>query len=432
MNSLLNTGLKALTLCFAVLVAQTAITTVTPSLAWAEEAKPRKTPALRNKVYEQLSVAQQATEQEHYNEALEVLDELKNKRGRRALNSYELANVYNLYAFIYYAQQHPAKALQAYKNVVAQPDIPLAMEINTRYTMAQLFLMQDQWKDGINELNRWFKLANTPSVNAYILRGQAYYQLKEYDNALADIETAIEMHRAKGKKPREQWLSLTRFLHYEKRNISKVIEVLEELLVLYPKKDYWMQIAHMYAETNQEKKQLAAMESAYVQNLLTRESELVNLAYLYLNADAPYKAGKVLELGLKNNQVDPTARNLELQASAWRRAQELDKAIAALNQAASKSEKGELWTQLGNLYLDKEEYALAIEAFKAGLKKGRVKRPDSTHLSLGMALFNQKQYKQARSAFNEAKKDKRSKKFAQQWLKYMEKEVSRIKSLAQS
>ena len=53
--------------------------------------------------------------------------------GKRELNSYELANVYNLYAFIHYSREDYGKALQAYENVVSQPDIPLAMEINTRF-----------------------------------------------------------------------------------------------------------------------------------------------------------------------------------------------------------------------------------------------------------------------------------------------------------
>ncbi|MGI9273777.1 MAG: tetratricopeptide repeat protein [Endozoicomonas sp.] len=430
---LLPQWLKAVAVSLPVLAVQVAVTSSLPSVAVAEESKPqektRRTPALRNKVYEKLSEAQKASEEELYDEALVILDELKGRTGKRALNSYELANVYNLYAFIYYTREQFDRALKAYQSIVVQSDIPVALETNTRYTIAQLLMLQERWKEGVEELNRWFAMSSNQSASAYILRGQAYYQLKQYDNSLRDMEKAIAMNRAKGKPPKEQWLGLVRFLHYEKGNFPKVIEVLEELLVLYPKKDYWVQLSHMYGELGKESKQMSAMESAYLQGFLTRESELLNMAYLYLSAEVPLKSGMLLEKAMKAGQVKRTAKNMELLASSWRRAQELDKAIVAMRDAAGKSNKGELWAQLGNIYVDKEEYGKAIEAITSGLKKGGVKRPDSARLSLGMAYFNTKKYRDARKAFNDAKKDKRSKKYADQWLKYMAREIAREKSL---
>ena len=64
--------------------------------------------------------------------------------GKNELNSYELANVYNLYAFIYYSEEDYDGALRAYRNVIKQPDIPLALEINTRFTVAQLYFVQEK------------------------------------------------------------------------------------------------------------------------------------------------------------------------------------------------------------------------------------------------------------------------------------------------
>jgi tetratricopeptide (TPR) repeat protein len=82
----------------------------------------RRTPALRNKVYEKLSEAQAAAEVKDYNTAAKVLDSMIASGGKKALNSYELANVYNLYAFIYYSREDYAGALKAYEQVVALPD----------------------------------------------------------------------------------------------------------------------------------------------------------------------------------------------------------------------------------------------------------------------------------------------------------------------
>ena len=278
----------------------------------------RRTPALRNKVYEKLSEAQAAAEAKDLNGAARILDDMLASGGKNALNSYELANVYNLYAFIYYSKEDYGRALQAYENVVKQPDIPLAMEINTKYTIAQLYFVQEEWQRGINALNEWFAMTENPPESAYVLLAQGYYQLKDYNRSLLNVEKAIDMYKGKGKVPKEQWYNLARFLYFDKNDINRSVDVLEELLKYYPKKQYWVQISHMYGEQKKESEQLSAMETAYVQDMLDKGSEQVTMAYLYLNGDVPYKAAKVLDKGLKNKSVDGTSKNYEILGNAFR------------------------------------------------------------------------------------------------------------------
>lgn len=443
MKRLTVNWMGALALSVPVMAVQVALTRVQTdaglqaySAAYAQEEqaekKPqetRRTPALRNKVYEKLSEAQVFVEAKDYPAALKVLRDMEDDTGKRALNSYELANLYNLFAFVYYSQEDYEGALGAYRKVVSQADIPLAMEINTRYTIAQLYFVQEKWREGIDALNAWFKVADTPSAQAYILLGQGYYQLKDYDSALKNTLIAVNLYKDKGKVPKEQWYSLLRFLYFEKNNMPKTIETLRELLVNYPKKQYWVQLSHMYSEVKEDKKQLAAMETAYVQDMLVKDREQVTMAYLYLNADVPYKAARVLEKGVKNKTVEPSSKTLEILGNSWRQAQEVKKSIPVMEEAASKSDKGELYTRLGSVYLDNEQYKKAIDAIVKGLKRGGVKRPDNANLVLGMAYFNTKQYSQARKAFKAAAKDDRSKKYADQWIKYMDNEISRQKKL---
>lgn len=394
-----------------------------------KEQETRRTPALRNTVYEKLSEAQTLSEEKKYNEALKILDEQRNKTGSGALNSYELANLYNLYAFIYYSQERYDKALESYRQVIAQPDIPVALEVNTRYTVAQLYFVMENWKTGIEELNRWIQMVDNPGANAYVLLAQGYYQLEDYDRSLSNVERAISMHRQAGKQPQEQWLTLARFLHYEKGNIDKAIELLEELVTHFPKKDYWVQLSYMYGEKKQDKKQLAALETVYIQGMLDNERELLNLAYLFLANDVPYSAAKVVDKAIKEKKVEDNSKNLELLANAWRAAQEIKRSIPVMEQAARKADDGDLYARLGNIYVDNEEFNKAIEAINQGFKKGGIKRPDTANLVLGMAYFNIEQYDRARRAFNEAMKDKRSQAYAEQWIQYMEGELERQRSL---
>jgi tetratricopeptide (TPR) repeat protein len=389
----------------------------------------RRTPALRNTVYEKLAEAQAAAEAKDYNGAAKILDGMIEAGGKKSLNSYELANVYNLYAFIHYSREDYGKALKAYEEVVSQPDIPVAMEMNTRFTIAQLYFVQEQWQQGINALLKWFDMTENPNANAYVLLAQGYYQTKDYDKALRNVEKAISMYKEKGKLPKEQWYNLARFLYFEKNDINKTVDVLEELLTHYPKKQYWVQVSHMYGEQKKDKQQLAAMETAYVQDMLDKGTEQVTMAYLYLNAEVPYKAGKVMDKGLKDGSIEGKSKNWEIAGSAWRQAQELDKSIPAMEKAAEKSDTGELYARLGNIYLDGDEFKKAISAINKGLSRGGVKRPDTARLVLGMAYFNDKQYDKAREAFKAAGRDERSAKYAEQWIKYMDTELERQRKL---
>jgi len=433
--------IRATLLAVPVLVAQVAVTQLQVDIgsralssAIAQEGKPaeretRRTPALSNAVYEQLSAAQVAAEAKDLTTAQRILDEMIANSGSKALNSYELANVYNLYAFIQYSKEDYAGALRSYEKVVVQPDIPLAMEINTRFTIAQLYFVQEEWQKGIDALLKWFAMTDKPNANAYILLAQGYYQVKDFDQALVNVQKAISMSKAADKVPKEQWYNLARYLYFEKNDTKNTVVTLEELLKYYPKKEYWVQISHMYGEQDKTTQQLAAMETAYVQSMLDKDNEQVMMAYLYLNADVPYKAAKVMDKGLGNKSIESKSKNWELTGNAWRQAQELDKAIPAMEEAAAKSDKGELYARLGNIYLDNDEFNKAATAINKGLSRGGVKRPDTARLVLGMAYFNMDQYEKAREAFLAAGKDERSEAYAKQWMSYMDTELARQKAL---
>ncbi len=389
----------------------------------------RRTPALRNKVYERLAEAQGFAEAKDYASAEAILNDMISEDGKRALNSYELANVYNLHAFLSYVKEDYAQSLRYYGQVIAQPDIPLAMEINTRFTVAQLYFVQEKWQQGIDALLIWFDLNEKPNAGAYVLLAQGYYQVKDYNLALKNVETAIGMHEGEGKLPKEQWYNLARFLYFDKEDYDSALEVLNTLIIYYPKKQYWVQASHLYGEKKDEPTQLALMEAAYEQGFLDRSSELVTMSYLYLNADTPYYAGAVMQKGFADELVEDKSKNFELAGSAWAQAREVAKSIPMMEKAAAKSDEGELYVRLGNVYLDGDQFSKAAASVQKGLKKGGVKRPDQARLVLGMAFFNLGEYDKARRAFRDAGKDKRSAKYSQQWITYVTSEEDRQREL---
>jgi tetratricopeptide (TPR) repeat protein len=397
-----------------------------------KERETRKTPALRNNIYEKLAEAQVFAEAKQYVEAQEVLDDMLDATSKKSkLNGYELANVYNTYAYLRYVVEDYEGALNYYQKVIDQrPDIPVALEVGTLYTVAQLYFLQEKWERGIDTLIQWMSLSETPSTNAYVLLANGYFQLKDYDRSLENIQIAIQREEAAGKLPKEQWYNLARFIHFDRNNYAEALDILEILIMYYPKKQYWVQASHLYGEEKDDARQLAILEASYEQNLLDRSQDIVLLSQLYLNAEVPFPAALVLEKGFADEVVETESKNYELAGVAWRQAQEVAKSLPMLEAAASKSEKGELYARLGNVYLDVDKNKDAVDALLKGLDKGGVKRPDQARLALGMAYFNLGDFSAARRAFREARKDERAKSYADQWLKYISSEERRLEELA--
>ena len=124
------------------------------------------------------------------------------------------------------------------------------------------------------------------------------------------------------------------------------------------------------------------------------------------------------------SSIPRTKRNIEAREDA--------KAIPPLARAAAQSSDGELYVRLAQSYINLDRWEEAAEAVGKGLAKGGVKRTDTANIMLGMALFNQRKLEAARRAFATAARDKRSAKAANQWLAYVDSELSRASSLEQT
>ncbi len=397
----------------------------------SEESKQetRRTGSISEKVYRKLSEAQELADAENYAGARAILDEIK---ANPKLSPYETAQLYNFYGFVYYAQDRYPDSIRAYETVLKQPDIPQGLKDQTLYTLAQLHFTTENWPKAIDLMKQWMASAPNPGPEPYILLGSAYYQTNDFKAMIQPIEKAMAIARERGVDVKEQWWLLLRVAYYELENLQKVKDILEVLVVNWPKKEYWTQLSAMYGELDNERNQLAAYRAAYDQGLLVRSNELVQLTQLLLQAEVPYKAAKVMETGLEAGTIEKNATNYRLLSQAWALAAEDRKAIPALKTAASMSSDGDLDVRLAQSYLNLSEYDECVSAARSGLKKGGVRREDSAQIVLGMCLFELDRFNEAKGAFRSAASDKRSEKTARQWLAFIEREQDRIRQLEES
>ena len=387
----------------------------------------RRTPAMRERVYTRLAEAQECAEMDDIQCANRLLAEV---RAMTDLNSYETAQMWNFYAFIYFEQDNYREAIQAYENVLEQPELPVGLETTTMYSLATLYVQQERYQEGLDMLDRWFATQTNPSPDPYILKAQIHYQLGQYREGIEPVLTALEIARTQNREPQEGWYQLLNVFYFELENYPKVIETLTILLENWPKRDYLMQLAGIYGQEGQETNTLALYEAAHEVGWLERGSDLVNLSQMLLAADIPYKAAKIMEEGLNDGAIESTESNWRIVAQAWQLAQEDEKALPALTRASGLADDGNLDMLLAQSYANLARWDECIEAARNGLRRGGLNRRDQTNLILGNCLIEKKNYREARTAFQAAAEDERSRRSANQWLQYVEAEENREAEIA--
>jgi tetratricopeptide (TPR) repeat protein len=390
--------------------------------------KTRKTPALREQTYKKLAEVQELIDVKDYTGAL---DELSKTR-LRGMNAYELGQVYNMWAYVYFSMENYPKAIEAYQMVLKQvPGIPEVMEQDSLYAIGQLYFIQEDYQKSIDYLQQWFSIATNPGPTPFIFLAQAYYQLKRYRDAIPHIMTAIRIAKERGQRPKENWWLLLRAMYFEMEDWDKVIDILKILVVEYPKKDYWVQLSGVLGQEGYEKDQVSALEMAWLQGWLDREQEYVNLAGLFMQEEVPYRAARVLAEGLDKKIVEATSDNYRMLAQAWHMAQEVDRAIPAYQKAAEKADDGDLAYRLSQLYMEKDDAANCLKYANMAIRQGELRREEDVQMVKGMCQFNLDRLSDARDTFALCRRTARraendaTARQCQRWITYVDNERNR-------
>lgn len=386
----------------------------------------KKVPAMRNRVYTQLARAQKLSDEGDKDAGFAVLKEVEEQLDN--LNGYEQAMLYNFYGFMHYANDDVENAILSFTKVISDESaVPDSLVISTRYSLAQLTMQQQDYAKALTHLKAWQAINSKPlTANQEMLFAQIYYQDKQYIDSLLHIENAIKVEQDNNKLPKENWLVLKRATHYELNQPKKVTEVMEQLVRLYSKPQYWLQLAGMYGEIGDEEKQIAVMEAAYQAGYITKSGEIMTLAQLYQFHGAPYKAASLLNGAIEQGTIVAQEDNLALLSHAYLNAKEPQKAITVLKQLSDITETGKYDALLAQTYLNTEQWQHAITfADKAITKSKTENKADylgNMYLAKGMANFNLKDFEHSLDAFEKAKKLPKIQKTAQQWAKYVERE----------
>lgn len=383
-----------------------------------EEEKKTGSTFMSQPTYNRISRAHKSIEEGAYQDALdELLDLAEDIKDR----PYELAVTLQSIGYVYINQEKWELAGQYFQRALNTNALPAEPEKQLTYSLAQIYATLGNHQKTIDLLSNWFKTAENPPADAYIMMANAYAAQEKYTQAYPHVRKALE----KADKPREDWYKLALAIEYELKKYPAAAETLEVLVANWPDKEvYWKQLSGIYIELGQDAKALATMAMAHRRGLVKDSEDILNLARLYMLNEVPYQAGRILEAALERGEVEKTLRNYELLSQAWIQAREFDNGIKALSQAAALSDDGELFVRAAQLEMSLADWEGAMAAARKAIEKGGLdsKKTGQAWLLLGTAAAEQKNFDVAINAFGKARGYPETRQTATQWLSFVQTE----------
>ncbi|MGH8608375.1 MAG: tetratricopeptide repeat protein [Gammaproteobacteria bacterium] len=381
-----------------------------------ESDAPKEQQGVSQPTYETLTKARKLLDQNHYAEALGVLQDLLPKVKD---NAYEAALTQQALAYVHLARKDYPKAIVAIEAALAKESLPGEVCHSLYYNLAQVYIQTEEYGRGLKALDQWLAKEKNPPADAYYLAAIAHHRLKRPDAAISALKRAI----AKAGKPREDWDQFLLALYFESQRYAEAIPVLKTLLVAHPhNKDYWHYLTDVQLQLKHESEALATLKQAYRLVALS-EADLIRLAQLNLRANIPFSAARLLEREMADGRIRKTAAHLELLGNSWAMAREPKRAVTALEQAAAHTRKGKIHLEIAHMHLGMEHWVEAAHSLEKALARGGLNDPAYANLLLGFACYHQGDSARARavSALKQAANSKRHRTQAQRLLGQVQK-----------
>jgi tetratricopeptide (TPR) repeat protein len=332
-------------------------------------------------------------------------------------------------AVVYQTMGYAENGLNNFKNAAGHfikalsfNALPEKVTHDLQYSTAQLLIHIEKPKEGLAYLSKWFANEPKPKADAHILAATAYYYTENYKQLITHVEKALLLN----KKPPLNWYELLLAGYYELKDYKNAVVVLENIIAKYPEKtNYWMQLAAIYQQLNQEKKALALFELAYTKELLNKE-EIVQLIKSYRYLEMPYKAATLLEKEMAIGDIEANKEMLTLLVDSWILAQENDKAKSVFQEIVKRFNDDTARLRLGQLYLESEEWKEVIELLDVKLQTNDKTLISKINLLLGIAQYHLDNLSGATRAFTQSLSDSSTADQAKWWLEHVRKKSGEL------
>lgn len=239
--------------------------------------------------------------------------------------------------------------------------------------LAQLQLQDEQYAEGLANLDKYFAESKSQKPEELVIKGQALYQTERYAEAIPALKQAI----AASSEPKDSWNQLLMASYAEAGQTGEAVKEAEALAARNPQdKKAQLNLASMYMQADDMEKAAAVMDGLRASGQLTEEREYRQLYSIYANTENKEKdVIAVINEGMQKGILKPDYQAYLALAQSYYYSDQVPQAIEAWQKAAPLSKDGETYLNLARVLHSEGRIPEARQAAQQALAKG-VKRPD--------------------------------------------------------
>ena len=375
----------------------------------AAESEGSKKPTVSAAAHKVLTEAQALIGKQKPREAIEKLGALLPTLAREP---YALAVTHQVMGYAYSDQDDYRHAVESFKKALSYKALPDEVTHDLTYNVAQLLVHLTAYQEALGYLEEWLRHERDPKLDAVKLAATAHFQLHRYEAAVPYLEKVL----ARQRPPEEAWYQMLLACHFERNQYQAAAGLLETMVKTWPeRRDYWLQWSGAYQRLDQNHQALAVLELAERRALLG-EAERLQLVRLYAYLDMPYQAAEFLSAKIEAGAIKTNLDVWDLLAHSWAHAQEKQRAVRALENAARLASDGNRYLQIAQLQFELRDWNGAVKAVDNALQKGEIKQAGTAHLLLGIASHHTGDEKRSFHALERAQHYKDTKAQADWWI----------------
>lgn len=335
---------------------------------------------------------------------------------------YDVAYVNRFLGNFYAFDERADRAIELLQGAVDADILGFSDQAQAMLLLANLNLQEENYEQALNYYEEWLKFAGNMDPDVFVRMSNAHLELGNHEQVIPFARKALHYMQQPNRNPYVLQVAAL----FELERIGQAVEVLEEgIQVLPEEKRWWAQLGMLYFQEEEYEKALATMELAYLAGFLEQQNDFRALAQMYSNSLIPYRAAEVLRRHLESGDIEQTARNYSIAASAYHAAREFSRAnqlyVQAIDATSDRSEQSDFHRRRGASLLLASEYPEAARAFQAAVETapqgdsnlGRV------YMSLAEAHFYNERYQAALNAAQRAQGFSDQRRNAESWGQYI-------------
>ena len=350
--------------------------------------------------------------------AQEILESINLKRAK----PYGRARILQMLGTMAASEEDFEKALDYLERCVAENALQPEDQLRSLYLVGQLQTMLERYDDAIVTLESWISQVETPAPGSYYTLAVTYYQAERPDDALNAAKKAVEL----SDDPREPWYRLLLSLYLERSEYEEALTILDNMILNFPNKAYWSQMAAIYAQLDDMSKSLAVQQFAKSEGFITESKDLTRVAQMFMVEGLPHRGAAVMRQGLEDGSIEKTEQAFQTLSDTLLQSREWEQALDPLGKAAELHKNGSLYVRLAQVNLQLGRWGDARSSLNLAFEKGDLSDEGQAHILFGIAAANDKKWNASVAAFKRAQGFDGTRVVAGKWIAYVQREQARL------